>query len=102
VWILTGDKIETAWNIGMSAGLLDHTMGQYIIESCTKDEIGKDLLDKFNIIEKVRSDEPDKKQAILVAGASLLVITEDEALKEDFLKCATLCEVVLACRMSPA
>lgn len=26
VWVLTGDKIETAMNIGVSAGLLDNTM----------------------------------------------------------------------------
>ena len=26
VWVLTGDKIETAMNIGVSAGLLDKNM----------------------------------------------------------------------------
>lgn len=26
LWVLTGDKIETAINIGFSAGLLDNTM----------------------------------------------------------------------------
>ena len=26
VWVLTGDKIETAMNIGVSAGLLDTDM----------------------------------------------------------------------------
>lgn len=26
VWVLTGDKIETAINIGFSAGLLDNSM----------------------------------------------------------------------------
>ena len=32
VWVLTGDKIETAKNIGLSAGLLDMTMAQYIVD----------------------------------------------------------------------
>jgi magnesium-transporting ATPase (P-type) len=32
VWVLTGDKIETAMNIGVSAGLLDNTMLQHIVE----------------------------------------------------------------------
>ena len=32
VWVLTGDKIETAINIGVSAGLLDRSMAQHIIE----------------------------------------------------------------------
>lgn len=32
VWVLTGDKIETAMNIGVSAGLLDQDMDNHIIE----------------------------------------------------------------------
>jgi phospholipid-transporting ATPase len=32
VWVLTGDKIETAMNIGVSAGLLDQEMDNHIIE----------------------------------------------------------------------
>ena len=32
VWVLTGDKIETAQNIGHSAGLLDTRMAQWIVE----------------------------------------------------------------------
>jgi phospholipid-transporting ATPase len=39
VWVLTGDKVETAMNIGVSAGLLDQSMGQYIIEETTKQEL---------------------------------------------------------------
>jgi|TARA_B110001450_G_C17308579_1_gene354506 P-type E1-E2 ATPase len=31
VWVLTGDKIETAINIGYSAGLLNGDMPQHII-----------------------------------------------------------------------
>lgn len=31
VWVLTGDKIETAVNIGFSAGLLDNDMKQFVI-----------------------------------------------------------------------
>lgn len=32
LWILTGDKIETAINIGYSCGLLDDNLNQYIID----------------------------------------------------------------------
>jgi len=31
VWLLTGDKIGTAMNIGVSAGLLDSTMAQVVV-----------------------------------------------------------------------
>ena len=32
VWVLTGDKIETAMNIGTSCGLLDSSMAQHMVE----------------------------------------------------------------------
>ena len=35
VWVLTGDKIETAINIGFSAGLLDNTMNRFVINGIT-------------------------------------------------------------------
>ena len=39
VWVLTGDKIETAMNIGVSAGLLDASMDQHIVSALDKEEI---------------------------------------------------------------
>jgi len=35
VWVLTGDKVETAINIGVSSGLLDENMDQYIVDETT-------------------------------------------------------------------
>lgn len=32
MWVLTGDKIETAMNIGVSAGLLDASMQQHVVD----------------------------------------------------------------------
>lgn len=32
VWVLTGDKVETAMNIGVSAGLLDDTMKNHMLD----------------------------------------------------------------------
>ena len=32
VWVLTGDKVGTAINIGLSAGLLDSSMDQHLID----------------------------------------------------------------------
>ena len=39
VWVLTGDKIETAVNIGVSAGLLDSTMEQHFINNTDDQEL---------------------------------------------------------------
>lgn len=43
VWVLTGDKIETAINIGYSSGLLDETMHQYIIASSDAEGVFNEL-----------------------------------------------------------
>lgn len=37
VWVLTGDKIGTAMNIGLSAGLLDNRMPKHIIRDFDED-----------------------------------------------------------------
>ena len=50
VWVLTGDKVETAQNIGMSAGLLDHSMNQFIIGGMEKTELGAEIMEKHNQI----------------------------------------------------
>ena len=41
VWVLTGDKIETAINIGFSSGLLDGDMTQIHVSSSEESEIVK-------------------------------------------------------------
>jgi len=39
VWVLTGDKVETAINIGFSCGLLSNEMEQYVINTVEKKDI---------------------------------------------------------------
>ena len=43
VWVLTGDKVETAINIGYSCGLLNNSMKQYVINTVEQVEISKKL-----------------------------------------------------------
>ena len=43
VWVLTGDKVETAINIGYSCGLLANDMEQYIINTVETSEISEKL-----------------------------------------------------------
>ena len=33
VWVLTGDKVQTAVNIGYSCGLLNNDMEQYVVDT---------------------------------------------------------------------
>jgi magnesium-transporting ATPase (P-type) len=43
VWVLTGDKVETAMNIGVSAGLLDKDMDDHVIEDTETIELERAL-----------------------------------------------------------
>ena len=43
LWVLTGDKIETAVNIGYSCGLLEDSISQFIIDATKSGDIHKQL-----------------------------------------------------------
>jgi magnesium-transporting ATPase (P-type) len=43
IWVLTGDKIETAINIGYSCKLLDNTLDQLMIKGKKDEKIEKEL-----------------------------------------------------------
>ena len=97
VWVLTGDKIETAMNIGLSAGLLDSEMDKYVVE-----EGESELRDRLETLsDDILKNKNDRKQAIIVAGSSLVAIDADEMFREKFLEASDSADVVLACRVSP-
>ena len=106
MWVLTGDKIETATNIGFSAGLLDSSMALHSIEEINDTELHIKIGNiNVELDSKARPSSANfgqkRKEAIIVAGNSLLKIDNDVELRELFLKAATRVDVVLACRVSP-
>ena len=70
VWVLTGDKIETAVNIGFSSGLLDNEMHRFYVTE-------HDLPDILNEINQIETELPKfkalgQKLVLVLAGDSLL------------------------------
>ncbi len=53
VWVLTGDKIETAINIGFACGLLDNQMQRFIIEDKMEKQLENSFEKVLSQIEKV-------------------------------------------------
>jgi len=51
VWVLTGDKVETAINIGISAGLLDQDMTQHIIQQDEHANLQRELAEVEKLVE---------------------------------------------------
>jgi phospholipid-transporting ATPase len=66
VWVLTGDKIETAVNIGFSCNLLSNDLVQLIIDG--KEE--KDIVDKIE--EKKSQVKETLKYALVISGDALI------------------------------
>ena len=98
VWVLTGDKIETAMNIGYSCQLLNNDMEQYIINGSKTSEILEQL---SNAHREQMLTEIMKDSAIIISGEALIKVQKNERLQEEFINCAEKAAVVLACRVSP-
>lgn len=97
MWMLTGDKRETAINIGYSCRLikdyssvtvLDHEAGK------VEHSIGAAIL--------AINGENVAHSVVVVDGQTLAKITDHEALKTLFYELAILADSVICCRASPA
>ena len=98
VWVLTGDKIETAINIGISCNLLDIDMETFIIDGKSTKGV---MLQITQSRAGQKQTELARDNAVIVAGDSLIKITKNDRLKADFLELAQAAQVVIACRVSP-
>lgn len=115
LWVLTGDKVETAINIGFSCNLLDNEMDLILfkldddnIEEASK-LLDQYLMEHFNMtgseeeLKKAKKDHnpPAPTHALVIDGDALKVVLEDE-LKMKFLLLCKQCKAVLCCRVSPS
>ncbi|KIW20668.1 hypothetical protein PV08_01245 [Exophiala spinifera] len=114
LWVLTGDKVETAINIGFSCNLLSNEMDLILfdIPEGTVDDAAS-LLDKhlktFGLtgsdeelaIARTVHEPPPPTHALIIDGESLQLVLRDE-LRQRFLLLCKQCKSVLCCRVSPA
>lgn len=101
LWVLTGDKVETAINIGFSCDLLDSEMEIFIIDKITSKAIYRQIVDQ---ISKVKRVGYSRDKAVVVGGEQLTKILKDNKnhkLLKEFLNLVEESSVVLACRVSP-
>lgn len=77
IWVLTGDKLETAINIGYSSSLLDATQNICIVDGTSK----LVLLEQLNAL---RSAHGNKNNAVVLSGESLIILNENQSLKSLF------------------
>ncbi|XP_031607033.1 probable phospholipid-transporting ATPase VB [Oreochromis aureus] len=104
VWVLTGDKPETAVNIGYACGLLEDE--DLVINMGCKDKITcTNILDCT--LEEVRRYNADPRNVDTTLNMSLVIdgLTLDKALSPDlldrFVALVKHCRSVLCCRVTP-
>ncbi|KAJ8484569.1 hypothetical protein OPV22_017054 [Ensete ventricosum] len=110
VWVLTGDKQETAISIGYSCKLISDNMSQIIINSHSKESCKQSLEDAITMCEnltisRTQTDGGSNASAIvpvalIIDGPTLVHILETE-LEDGLYRAATSCDVVLCCRVAP-
>ncbi|PKI76557.1 hypothetical protein CRG98_003016 [Punica granatum] len=112
VWVLTGDKQETAISIGYSSKLLTSKMTQIVINSNSKESCRKSLDDAIVMAKKLTSGSIVSHNmegssgavitpvGLIIDGTSLVYVLDSE-LEEQLFKLASMCSVVLCCRVAP-
>ncbi|XP_012994413.1 phospholipid-transporting ATPase ID isoform X7 [Esox lucius] len=121
IWVLTGDKLETAMNIGYSCNMLRDDMNEvFIISGHTAAEVQQQLRSAREHIlglSRVSNTADEEKTemfsndsvfeetiiaeyALIVNGHSLAHALEPE-LEQVLLETACLCKTVICCRVTP-
>lgn len=104
IWVLTGDRQETAINIGMSCKLLSEDMNLLIINEETKEDTKLNINEKLEAISEHQYDIDasalDSSLALIIDGHSLGFALEADV-EDSFLALATRCKAVVCCRVSP-
>ncbi|XP_061371073.1 probable phospholipid-transporting ATPase 4 [Gastrolobium bilobum] len=110
IWVLTGDKMETAINIGFACSLLRQGMKRICITTMNSDSVtgdGKEVI-KGNILNQITNasqmikleKDPHAAFALIIDGKTLTYALEDD-IKHQFLGLAVDCASVICCRVSP-
>ncbi|KAF0683545.1 Aste57867_24402 [Aphanomyces stellatus] len=101
VWMLTGDKEETAINIGFACQLLHLEMELIVISGNNHEDIDeiRETLEKYQQVPMMDASTPTEK-ALIIDGETLeLALLHCPDL---LLNVAEQCTAVIACRVSPA
>ncbi|XP_068123078.1 phospholipid-transporting ATPase IB isoform X3 [Hyperolius riggenbachi] len=98
IWVLTGDKQETAVNIGYSCRLVSQTMSLIIVNEDSLDATRETLTNHCNNLGDTLGKENDL--ALIIDGQTLKYALSFEV-RQCFLDLALSCKAVICCRVSP-
>ncbi|XP_046873824.1 phospholipid-transporting ATPase ID [Hypomesus transpacificus] len=124
IWVLTGDKQETAENIGYSCNMLREEMKEvFVVAANTAEEVKEELQSArrrmcpegseeptistgraglFGVQKRttVEDDKVDGDYGLVINGHSLAYALE-KSLQMELLRTACMCQAVICCRVTP-
>ena len=104
VWVLTGDRQETAINIGMSCKLISEDMTLLVVNEESAEATRQNLQKKMDAINSQRAGGSGAAEmetlALVIDGKSLTFALERD-MEKLFLDLAVVCKAVICCRVSP-
>uniref|UniRef100_A0A663FIR8 Phospholipid-transporting ATPase n=1 Tax=Aquila chrysaetos chrysaetos TaxID=223781 RepID=A0A663FIR8_AQUCH len=98
IWILTGDKQETALNIGYSCRLISQSMSLILVNEDSLDATRASLTQHCANLGESLGKENDI--ALIIDGHTLKYALSFEV-RQSFLDLALSCKAVICCRVSP-
>ncbi|XP_010255676.1 PREDICTED: phospholipid-transporting ATPase 3-like [Nelumbo nucifera] len=119
IWVLTGDKMETAINIAYACSLINNDMKQFVISSETdairEMESRGDPVETARFIRETVKQElrkcleeaqqhlhtVSKQKLALIIDGKCLMYALDPALRGNLLNLSLNCSAVVCCRVSP-
>ncbi|KAF9189250.1 hypothetical protein BGZ50_000866 [Haplosporangium sp. Z 11] len=101
VWVLTGDRQETAINIGYSCKLIQEDMSLIICNEQTHWEAKEFLENKLKAIKSTHQRGDDIEPLALIIDGKTLGFALEKDMEKVFLDLAVLCKAVVCCRVSP-
>lgn len=101
VWVLTGDRQETAINIGMSCKLLSEDMMLLIVNEETAEATRDNIQKKMDAIKNQGDATIEMETLALVIDGKSLTYALEKDLEKLFLDLAVMCKAVICCRVSP-
>lgn len=95
IWVLTGDRQETAINIGMSCKLISEEMTLLVVNEETLDATRDNLVKKLNAIQSQAASVIELETLALIIDGKSLNFALEKDMEKIFLDLAVKCKAVI-------
>ena len=106
VWVITGDKQETAINIGIACKLISDQERLMVLNETGKDRLRSMVQGHLEDLREGKASAGASTDArdreLVIDGKTLAVVLSDDSLSKAFASLGALCDCVLVCRASPS